>query len=180
MRSAAWAVLLLLTASGTAHGQSPRWGLLASPRWSHQPMKGVYFFTGEGACQASDHDVKPEERPVANANIPSDAVWLCHLAAPGWWFNSKHYTYTPTDPRDLHWHDDVANRTWAVNQIASTGANVIVMSRWGPHINNGAPMQGTLDSNDQLFEAVALTQNVLIMPAIDTFTKVSEARARQH
>ncbi|HEY7510831.1 MAG TPA: hypothetical protein VIG50_11290 [Vicinamibacteria bacterium] len=168
LASAAGTALLLLAAGGTAHGQSPRWGLLASARWSHQPMKGVYFFPGEGACQASDRDGGP---PGPHATIPNDAVWPCHLAIPGWWFNSKHYSYAPTDPRDLHWHDDVANRTWAVNQIASTGANVIVMSRWGPHVNNGAPMQGTLESNDQLFDAVARTRNVLIMPAVDTFTK---------
>jgi len=49
---------------------------------------------------------------------------------------------------------------------------VIVMSRWGNKTtNNGAPMQGTTQSNDQLFDAVdALGGVVVIMPAIDTFT----------
>jgi hypothetical protein len=70
----------------------------------------------------------------------------------------------------LPWSDNEANRTWAVTRIASTHANVIVMSRWGNQTNNGAPMQGTLESNDQLFAAVDTVGGVLIMPAIDTFT----------
>jgi hypothetical protein len=162
--------LLLLAASGTAHGADARWGLLANPGWDQQPVKGVYFFPGEGACQASDHDAQPSQRPVQNANIPNDPIWPCHLVDPRWFFNSKFFTYVPSDPRDLHWHDSADHRTWAVNQIAATHANVIVMSRWGAGVNNGAPMQGTLEANDQLFAAVAATKNILIMPAIDTFT----------
>jgi hypothetical protein len=165
-------VFLLLIAGSLAHAADARWGLLASPGWDQQPMKGVYFFPGEGACQASDNEVPPEQRPVQNPNIANDGTWPCHEVPgyPGWFFNSKFYTYTPTDPRDLHWNDTASNQTWLVNQIAGTHANVIVMSRWGSGINNGAPMQGTVESNDQLFTAVHTTGNILIMPAIDTFT----------
>lgn len=161
---------LLLAASSTAHAGDPRWGLLANAGWEGQPMKGVYFFPGEGACQASDREVQPSQRPVQNPNIPNDQTWPCHVVMADWKFNSKVYTYTPSDPRDLHWNDSAANRTWAVNQIAATHANVIVMSRWGNGANNGAPMQGTLGSNDELFTAVDAAGNILIMPAIDTFT----------
>lgn len=162
-------VTLSLASGGSAQADDARWGLLASPGWDRQPMKGVYFFTGEGACQASDNDVSPPQRPLQHPNIPNDLNWPCH-GVPGWYFNSKFYTYTPTDPRDLHWNDNAGNRTWAVNQIAGTHANVIVMSRWGYGVNNGAPMQGTVESNDQLFAAVNTTASMLIMPAIDTFT----------
>lgn len=185
-------VILLLSAAGSACTDDPRWGLLASPGWVQQPMKGVFFFTGEGACQASARDIQPSRPPVPDEwrdlpvqqfpldretprlelspNIPDDGTWPCHLVDPDWLLNSKHYTYTPIDPRDLHWNDSGNNRTWAVNQIASTHANVIVMSRWGNEVNNGAPMQGTVESNDQLFDAINATRNVLVMPAIDTFT----------
>lgn len=161
----------LLVVSGVAHAYDTRWGLLATPGWDQQAMKGVYFFPGEGACQASDYEVLAQERPVQNPNIPNDGTWPCHVVVPGWYFNSKFYTYTPSDRRDLHWNDSASNRTWVVNQIASTHANVIVMSRWGYGVNNGAPMQDTVDSNDQLFNAVDATGNILIMPAIDTFTE---------
>jgi hypothetical protein len=166
-------VFVLLATGGSALAADPRWGLLANPGRDQQPMKGVFFFPGEGACLATDLEevsvLAPLRRPVPNPNIPNDRTWPCHMV-PNWGSNSAVYTYTPSDPRDLHWADSAANRTWVVNQIAATGANVIVMSRWGPGIPNGAPMQGTIESNDQLFEAVDATGNILIMPAIDTFT----------
>jgi hypothetical protein len=168
---ACWIACLLAAASGIAGADDPRWGLLANPGWDQQPVKGVYFFPGEGACQASDRDVPPEQQPVGSPNIPNDGTWPCHVVMPGWYLNSKLYTYTPTDPRDLHWSDSAANRTWVVDRIAATHANVIVMSRWGNGVNNGAPMQGTIESNDQLFEAVDATRALLILPAIDTFTE---------
>ena len=163
--------LLPLALGSTVHAQPDRkWGLLANPGpWAGQPVKGVYFFPGEGACRPSSLEFSPR-RFLLNANIPTGAIWPCHIVVPGWYFNSGLYTYTPTDPRDLHWDDSAANRIWAVNQIASTHANVIVMSRWGHAVNNGAPMQGTVTSNDQVFEAVDSTGNILILPAIDTFT----------
>jgi hypothetical protein len=163
--------LLALAVAGVARGADARWGLLASPGFSARPMQGVYFFPGEGACQASERDATPEQQAMGNPNIPNDATWPCHLVDQNWFFNSKHYTYTPTDPRDLHWNDSEANRTWLVRRIAATGANVIVMSRWGGRTNNGAPMQGTINSNDQLFDAAAAVGGVLVMPAIDTFTQ---------
>src|SRR3954465_2931849 len=130
--------VLVLAVDCFAQGADLRWGLLASPGFDRQPMKGVYFFPGEGACQASDRDATPEQKLLGNPNIPNDAIWPCH-GDPNWLRNSMHYTYTPTDPRDLHWSDNEANRTWTVTQIAATHANVIVMSRWGNQTNNGAP-----------------------------------------
>ena len=97
-------VFSLFAAGSLAHAYDTRWGLLASSGWDQQPIKGVYFFPGEGACQASDNEVSPQQRPVQHPNIPNDVTWPCHEIS-GWLFNSKFYTYTPADPRDLHWND---------------------------------------------------------------------------
>jgi hypothetical protein len=86
-------------------------------------MKGVYFFPGEGACQASDNEVEVpvSQRPLRNPTIPNDQAWPCHVAMPGWFFNSKHYTYAPSDPRDLHWNDSAGTANgWSSKNVFVT------------------------------------------------------------
>jgi hypothetical protein len=133
------------------------WGLLANPGFEQQPMKGTYFFAGDWRNGSNWYSVKdPGPAPTANNAL---------------------YTVYPSDARHLGWSEPAPdgtypNQAFAIDQMRSIGANVVVMSSWGargtPYWRLYAPMQTSTYAQDELFTAAA-AGNLLILPAIESF-----------
>ena len=130
----------------------PFWGLLANPGFKDQRLKAVYFFAG-------------------NAKIGEDPFWSRPFYKEETPRNDQYYTVFPEDGRHLRWSEDRANQDFALTEILNTGANVVVMSSWGPRGSHrwawSAPMQTAPDAHDELF-AAAVGRPLLIMPAIES------------
>jgi hypothetical protein len=100
------------------------------------------------------------------------------------------YTVHPADGRHLGWSVLRENRQFAVAEMVRAGLNTAVMSYWGeapgslappPYPGSDrwrayAPMQTSTQSHDQLF-AEAVTQPLLIMPAIESSNKTATSPA---
>ena len=129
-------------------GSSPLWGLLANADFQGRAVKSVYFFAGDWKVsnQIFYESISPD---------PNDALYTLH----------------PTDARHLGWSEQQANRDFALDAIATAGANVIDLSYWGERGTDRwalwAPMQCSTYAHDQVFDA-ALSHNLLIMPAIES------------
>src|SRR5882762_4375396 len=104
----------------------PFWGSLANQGFEDQRLKAGYFFAG-------------------NWKSGTDPFW----SIPAYYMedtprNDRTYTIFPEDLRHLLWSENRANRDFALDEILSTGANVVVMSSWGPSGSHGwawsAPM----------------------------------------
>ncbi|HEY2514840.1 MAG TPA: hypothetical protein VGI39_28435 [Polyangiaceae bacterium] len=125
-------------------------GLLANPGLDGQPLKGVFYFPGDW-----------ENNPPAQfyGGLPAQNGG-----------NANTYTLHPADARHLGFSESTADQTFAVQQIAATGANTIVMSYWGPpgtdNWSRWAPMEDAPQAHQQLFAAVAGT-SLVILPSIE-------------
>jgi hypothetical protein len=125
------------------------WGKIANPNFDHQRVKGAYFFAG---------DWRSSYNPVVFYGPP----------VPG--PNDGLYTVHPADGRHLGWSVLPENRRFAVSEMVRAGLNTVVMSYWGEPDSDRwrawAPMQTSTEAHDQLFTE-AVTQNLLVMPAIE-------------
>ena len=147
-----WIALLLVSHFTGAMQAAPGdvvWGRLANPGFEGHAIKATLFFPG----QAKD-GTKPYE-----------------CAAPG---NLFLYTVHPSDDRHLKWAESLTNQTFAVDQMADAGINVIAMSVWGEAFlpcstgwSPWAPMQCSPQAHDELFTA-AVGKHVLIVPFIES------------
>jgi len=130
----------------------PIWGHLANPGFENQPIKSVYFFSGNWRNGVQFYDYNPSN-------------------------NTGLYTLHPSDARHLGWSESAANREFALQTMVDVGANLINMSYWGlPGTDNWAywaPMQTSTDSHDELFDA-ALGKNILIAPYIESFAATDD------
>lgn len=126
-------------------GQPVR-GRLANPGYENQPVKSTFFFTGN--CK---NDIQYYE------SFPGNNLGL--------------YTVWPTDNRHLEWSVDTANQSFVINDLISSGINVVNMSIWGPRSTdnwaNWAPMQTSTYSHDELFN-ITIGKDILIAPYLES------------
>ena len=129
-------------------GDDPSWGLLANPGFDHEAMNGVYFFAGNTGGQGLYTRVPIDERNL-NWGVP---------------------TPTPTRPGRAAATRARSDRDFAVDSMVQAGANVAVMSSWGPKASNRwkyfAPMMTSPLARSELFQAAA-GKRLLVMPAIE-------------
>ena len=125
------------------------WGKIANPGFDRQRVKGAYFFAGD--WRSAYNPVEFYGPPVPSAN---DCLYTVH----------------PADGQHLGWSVKPENRSFAVSEMLRAGLNTAVMSYWGEpdtdRWRSWAPMQTSTEAHDQLFTE-AVTQNLLIMPAIE-------------
>ncbi|GAB4187633.1 MAG: hypothetical protein Kow00108_24550 [Calditrichia bacterium] len=123
------------------------WGRLANPGFENQPVKSVFFFSG---------------------NARDGNQYYDFYASP----NTNLYTIHPADSMHLNWSVDEANRGFVIDAMINSGINVINMSYWGPPGTDNwawwAPMQTSTASHDELFNAV-LSKPILIAPYIESY-----------
>jgi hypothetical protein len=123
--------------------------LLANARLAQQPMKGVFYFPGDWEATSPLQFYGRYSSLGGNASL---------------------YTLHPADARHLGFSETADDRAFAVQAIAQTGANVIVMSYWGPPSSDQwmfwAPMQDAPQAQEELFDAAA-GRDLVIMPSIE-------------
>jgi hypothetical protein len=136
---------LLLFRFATA--QEPVTAFLANSGYENEPVKSVFFFTGNWRNGVQYYDYNPSD-------------------------NRGLYTLHPSDARHLGWSENQSNREFAVQAMIDAGINVINMSYWGlPGTDNWAywsPMQTSSTSHDELFNT-ALGKEILIAPYIESY-----------
>ena len=125
------------------------WGRLASPGFHNQKIKTTLFFPGQArdGIQYYECDTVPE---ISN------------------------YTVHPIDPRHLLWSANQTNPDFALGKMEAAGLNSISMSSWGEDFlpctsgwSISAPMQSAPGSHDELFEAAA-NHDLVIIPFIES------------
>lgn len=130
-----------------AFTQNPVQGYLANSGFENEPIKSVFFFTGNWRNGVQFYDFNPSD-------------------------NRGLFTLHPSDARHLGWSENQANRDFAVQTMIDAGVNVINMSYWGlPGTDNWAywsPMQTSTASHDELFNTV-IGKEILIAPYIESF-----------
>lgn len=140
----------LLFQFALAQNQVP--GYLANPGFENQPIKSVFFFTGNWRNGVQFYDYNPSD-------------------------NRGLYTIHPSDARHLGWSENQSNRDYAVQTMIDAGVNVVNMSYWGlPGTDNWAfwsPMQSSTASHDELFNS-ALGKDILIAPYIESFAQTDD------
>ncbi len=137
--------IIFLFYSASVMGQ-PVWGRLANPGFENEPVKSTFFFTGN-----SKNDVQYyEEFPGNNLGL---------------------YTVHPSDDTNLRWSEDTAYQAFVIDDMISSGINVVNMSIWGTRGTDNwaywAPMQTSTYSHDELFN-IALSRNIVIAPYLES------------
>ena len=122
------------------------WGRIANPGYENEPIKSTFFFTGN--CK---NDVQHYEY------FPGNNMGL--------------YTVNPVDNQHLRWSEAEEYQTYVVNDLISSGINVVNMSVWGPRGTDNwawyAPMQTSTYSHDELFD-IAIGKDILIAPYLES------------
>lgn len=142
----------------------PSWGLLANPGFEDRRLKAVYFFAG-------------------NWRFGSNEVWSDPYYTVPVTRNDHTYTVHPANDQHLKWSEQKANRDFALDAIVDAGANIVVMSSWGPASANRwsfyAPMQTSAGACDELFDA-AIGRPLRIMPAIESANGTSGGQSSSY
>lgn len=129
--------------------QTRLWGRLANPGFNNQEIKTTLFFSG----QARDGSQHYECFPAENLGL---------------------FTVHPSKQSHLRWSMDPKYRDTVVGEMTGLGLNTVSMSSWGEDFlpcGTGwsliAPMQSAAGSHDELFEAAAAA-DLVIIPFIES------------
>jgi hypothetical protein len=139
-------VLSLAVGSGMVRAPAGTPGRLANPGFEGEPVKSVYFFSGNWRNGIRFYEFSPSD-------------------------NTGLFTVHPSDSRHLGWSEKAEYRDFAVRRMEESGANVVAMSFWGPRGTDNwaywAPMQTSTYSHDELFDAVG-GRHLLIAPCLES------------
>jgi hypothetical protein len=152
-----WTLTLLVIVAATSPAAAQTWGRLANPGFTNRRIKATLFFAG----QARDGTEKYQPYCGLLNDEPNRSL------------------YPPLGSPHLKWTENETNRHLALNLMVQAGINVINMSSWGekfpppnpntppPCLWDGAPMQTSPESHDELFIA-AKDKPLLIVPFIES------------
>ena len=145
------------------HADTVQWGVIANPNFDRQPIAAVFFFAGSGKGHGQKYF-------SSGCN-----AWPVPCLAPN---NEFQYTRHPLAGYEVNWSDSLDNRHSIVDDIVSTGFNVIEMSYWGPPGTRNwayyAPMQTSTCANDELVDLLVSRGDILLYPWIEDSSKVPD------